>query len=229
MSLRRRIAFSVGLALDRSGIPGLAKLVLGGLYTMYKAKDLGAFGSGSTISPFCIFQGARHIRIGSSAHVRAGCHLQAVESYASAPDGGVPPGTPEILIGDRTLIGRFCHITAVRRIEIGQGVLFGEGVLIADHDHRFEDPVAAPRDQPLSPGRPVRIGDNCWLGDHAAILAGVTLGRHVIVGANATVTRDVPDDTVVTGRPARPVSRYDPDRKTWVTLAGAGSAGEDLA
>lgn len=222
MSLRRRLLFRLGRALDRSGIPAFANSVLGGLYTMYKAKDLGAFGKGSTIRPFCIFQGARHIRIGSSTHVRAGCHLQAVESYAGAPEGGAPRGTPEILVGDRTLIGRFCHITAVRRIEIGQGVLFGEGVLIADHDHGFEDPVAAPRDQPLPPGRPIRIGDDCWLGDHAAILAGVTLGKHAIVGANATVTRDVPDYTVVAGNPARPVSRYDPARKTWVRLSEGG-------
>jgi len=222
MSTGRRIIFALGRALDRTGLSRFVMSSFGALYTLYKAKDLGDFGRGSTIRPFCIFQGARHIRIGSSAHVRAGCHLQAVESYAGAPEGGAPPGTPEILIGERTLIGRFCHITAVRRIEIGQGVLFGEGVLIADHDHGFEDPGPAPRDQPLSPGRPIRIGDGCWLGDHAAILAGVTLGTHAIVGANATVTQDVPDYTVVVGNPARPVSRYDPARKTWLRLPGEG-------
>jgi len=222
VSLRRRIFFRLGQALDRSGIPSFAKSVLGSLYTLYKAKDLREFGRGSTIQPFCIIQGARHIRIGSSAHVMAGCHLQAADSYAGAAHGNAHRGTPEIIIGDRTLIGRFCHITAAGRIEIGRGVLFGEGVLVADHDHGFDDPEVPPRDQPLSPARPVTIGDACWLGDHAAILAGVNLGKHVVVGANATVTRDVPDYTVVAGNPARPVSRYDPERRKWVPMEGEG-------
>ncbi len=220
MSTGRQIVFTLGRLLDRSGLSGFAMTALGALYTLYKAKDLGAFGRGSTIQAFCAIQGARHIRMGSGAHVRSGCRIQVVESYAGRAPESAPASGPALIIGDGTLIGRFCHFTAVERIEIGRCVLFGEGVLVADHDHGFEDLETAPRDQPLSPGRPVVIGDHCWLGNHAAILAGVTLGKHVIVGANATVTRDVPDYTVVAGAPARAVSRYDAGRKAWTPLAG---------
>ena len=219
MSTVRQIVFTLGRLLDRSGLSGFAMSSFGALYTLYKAKDLGAFGRGSTIHPFCVIQGARHIRIGSGAHVRSGCRIQVVESYAGRSPGSASGEAPVLVIGDRTLVGRFCHITAIERVEIGRGVLFGEGVLVADHDHGFEDLETPPRDQPLSPGRPVVIGDHCWLGNHAAILAGVTLGKHVIVGANATVTRDVPDGTVVAGAPARPVSRYDAVTKAWTPLA----------
>ena len=222
MSIGRRIFFALGRALDRSGLPRLAMLFSSALYTLYKAKDLGAFGRGSTIHPFCVIQGARHVRIGSGAHVRSGCRIQVVESYAGRAPESASGGAPALVIGDRTLVGRFCHITAVDRIEIGRGVLFGEGVLVADHDHGFEDLETAPSDQPLPPGRPVVIGDHCWLGNHAAILAGVTLGKHVIVGANATVTRDVPDYTVVAGAPARAVSRYDVVKQAWVPMEEEG-------
>ena len=52
------------------------------------------------------------------------------------------------------------------------------------------------------------IGDNSWIGNHAAII-GCSVGRHCVVGANAVVTRDVPDYCVVAGSPARIIKRYD--------------------
>ena len=49
----------------------------------------------------------------------------------------------------------------------------------------------------------VTIGDNVFIGAESVILPGVTVGSNVIIGANSTVTRDVPDNTVVAGSPAR--------------------------
>jgi acetyltransferase-like isoleucine patch superfamily enzyme len=101
-------------------------------------------------------------------------------------------------------------------------VLFGERVLIADHDHGFENIEKPPRDQRLSSGREVVIGENCWIGDGAAILAGTVLGRHVVVGANAVVRGEVPDFTVVAGNPARVVSLYDAAASKWRRAAEKG-------
>ncbi len=50
---------------------------------------------------------------------------------------------------------------------------------------------------------PVSIGDHTWIGTGAVILPGVSIGRRAVVGAGAVVTRDVPDNTVVVGVPAR--------------------------
>jgi len=53
------------------------------------------------------------------------------------------------------------------------------------------------------PERAVRIGDGSWIGHGAVILPGVTIGRHVVVGANSVVTSDIPDFSVAVGSPAR--------------------------
>lgn len=53
------------------------------------------------------------------------------------------------------------------------------------------------------------IGDNCTLGVKSTIIAGVTIGNNVIVGANAVVTHDVPDNCVVAGVPAKIIKRLD--------------------
>ncbi|MDP3938291.1 MAG: acyltransferase [Deltaproteobacteria bacterium] len=218
MSRGRRIAFRIGQAIDRSGLPALLRRIFTALYTLYSAKDLGSFGRGSSISPWCDIEGAENIHFGTGTHVRSGCLLQATAMYAAALGSVAPPQQPVLRIGDGTQIGRYCHITAKGRIEIGVRVLMGERILIADHDHGFEDTTTAPRDQPLTVPRPVVIGDSCWIGDGAAILAGATLGRHVVVGANAVVRGEVAPFTVVVGNPARPVRRYDEKLGKWVSL-----------
>ncbi len=54
---------------------------------------------------------------------------------------------------------------------------------------------------------PVTIGDNCWIGGGATILPGVTIGNNVTIGAGSVVTRDIPDNTVAVGNPARVIRK----------------------
>jgi acetyltransferase-like isoleucine patch superfamily enzyme len=56
---------------------------------------------------------------------------------------------------------------------------------------------------------PVVIGDGTWVGARAMVLPGVTIGRRVVVAAGSVVTRDVPDDVLVAGNPARVVRPLD--------------------
>lgn len=55
--------------------------------------------------------------------------------------------------------------------------------------------------------RPVLIGNNVWIGGSATILPGVTIGNNVTIGAGSVVTRDIPDNSVVVGNPARVIKR----------------------
>jgi maltose O-acetyltransferase len=60
------------------------------------------------------------------------------------------------------------------------------------------------RRKALEFGKPVSIGENCWIGGHATILPGVTIGNRCIIAAGAVVTKNVPDDSRVGGNPATP-------------------------
>ena len=65
-------------------------------------------------------------------------------------------------------------------------------------------PIDAPtRISLLEYGKPVRIGNNVWIGGNSVIAPGVTIGDNVVVGAGSVVTKDVPDNVVVVGNPAR--------------------------
>lgn len=107
-------------------------------------------------------------------------------------------GWGTIRFGDRCFVNVGSTIIAVEQIIVGDDVAFANEVYVMDSDsHGVE---GRPHRQ-----APVRIGDGCWIGARAMILPGVTLGRRVLVAAGAVVTRDVPDDCLVAGNPARVV------------------------
>ena len=60
--------------------------------------------------------------------------------------------------------------------------------------------------------KPVRIKRNVWIGANATILPGVTIGENAVVGAGSVVTKDVPDNAVVAGNPARLIRFLDAER-----------------
>lgn len=105
-------------------------------------------------------------------------------------------GPGEITIGDRCFINVGSTVISVKSITIGHDVALANEVLIFDsNSHGIEGgPIVT---------EPVIIGDGCWLGNRSMVLPGVTLGRRVMVAAGSVVTRDVPDDSLVAGNPAR--------------------------
>ena len=107
-------------------------------------------------------------------------------------------GGGRLRIGARVFVNCGTTIIAVEEIVVGDDVAFAHEVLVLDSDsHGVE---GRPHVQ-----APVRIGDGSWLGARSMVLPGVTIGKRVLVAAGSVVTRDVPDDVLVAGNPARVV------------------------
>ena len=116
-------------------------------------------------------------------------------------------GRPTLHIGDRTYIGRMVHINAWRDVNIGEDVLIGDRVTILDAGHNFNNldvPIRLQGDSFLGA---VRLLDGCWVGSGAVIMPGVSIGKNAVIGANAVVTKDVPDFTVAAGIPAKTIRK----------------------
>ena len=105
-------------------------------------------------------------------------------------------------VGDHFYANYNCMILNETDVRIGRHALLGPQVGIYTAIHPF-DPAA--RACGAESARPVSIGNHCWIGGHATILPGVTLGNNVIVGAGAVVTRSFGDNLVIAGNPAKVV------------------------
>ncbi len=88
----------------------------------------------------------------------------------------------------------------VSTIEIGDNCMFAPNVQLYTATHPLH-PVK--RNSGLEYAKPIKIGNNVWLGGGVIITPGVTLGNNVVVGAGSVVTKSFPDDVVIAGNPAR--------------------------
>jgi lipopolysaccharide O-acetyltransferase len=129
--------------------------------------------------------------------------------------------SPVIKIGQGFCASERLHISAINRIEIGDNCLFGSCVYISDHNHgSYKGEVQShPNEPPLqrklvSHGHVV-IGSNVWVGDNVIIVGPVKIGNGVVIGANSVVTRDIPDDVIVVGMPAKIIKRFDQESGKW--------------
>lgn len=105
-----------------------------------------------------------------------------------------------IFLGNNIFLNFGCTFLDVCKISIGDRTQIGPGVQIYTADHPRDRTARA---RGLEFGKPISIGSDVWIGGHAIILPGVTIGDGAIIGAGAVVTRDVPDDGRAVGNPAR--------------------------
>ncbi|MFN0010116.1 MAG: acyltransferase [Phycisphaerales bacterium] len=108
---------------------------------------------------------------------------------------------PRIVFGSRIYCNRFTMFDATELIEVGNDTMIGPGCYITDHDHGTALGQKM-HEQPLV-SVPTRIGRDVWLGAHAVVLKGVTIGDGAIVAACTVVTRDVAAGAIVAGSPVR--------------------------
>ena len=97
-------------------------------------------------------------------------------------------------------INGYTQIVCAKSIKIGKDTAIAREVIIRDTD--AHDIIGKPHEKI----KPVVIGDHVWIGAKAMIMKGVTIGNGVIVAAGAVVTKDVPENCIVAGVPAKVIA-----------------------
>jgi maltose O-acetyltransferase len=105
-----------------------------------------------------------------------------------------------IHVGDNFFANFDCVILDVCKVSIGNNCMLAPGVHIYTATHPV-NPIE--RNKGPEFGKPVTIGDNCWIGGGAIINPGVSIGDNVVIASGAVVTKDVPSNVVIGGNPAR--------------------------
>jgi acetyltransferase-like isoleucine patch superfamily enzyme len=163
------------------------------------------FGAGVTL---------RHphkIRIGDNVVIDDGCVLDAkgFSNQGITIGNGVFVGRHsslntkdgDLVLEDGVNIGTFCTVFSASTVVVGSNTLIAGYSYLIGGGHALDETTAAIVDQPR-PSKGISIGGDGWIGAGVSILDGVSVGRGVVIGANAVVTRDLPDFAVATGTPA---------------------------
>jgi len=175
-------------------------------YQIYVKKQFDSVGKNVLFDRLLRVQGGENINIGDSVNIHRGTWLAAVS---------LGDKKANLSINSGCVIGYYNHIFATRKIVIEKDVITAKNVYISDNLHSYENIFIAISKQPIKQLNDVVVGEGSWIGENACII-GASIGKHCIVGANAVVTHDVPDFSVVVGVPARVIKHYDFKKEMWV-------------
>ena len=145
----------------------------------------------------------KYCTIGDNCFFGHDCRIEAWDKYLD------DRFSPSIIFGNDVRINSTCHIGCINRIVIGDQTLLGSHVLIIDHSHgrnAKSELKLHPSERRLFSKGEIEIGKRCWICENAVILPGVHIGDESVVAANAVVTMDVPEKSVVAGNPAKVVN-----------------------
>ena len=108
-------------------------------------------------------------------------------------------------LGDHSSIHPRCQLNAyLEPIKIGRGVMIAPNCALYSYNHGLSPGVPI-REQPLQSKGEIVIGDEAWLSVGVIVLSGVTIGNHAAIGAGSVVTKDIPDNALAMGVPAKVV------------------------
>lgn len=103
-------------------------------------------------------------------------------------------------VGENFFANFDCTILDVSEVRFGDNCMLGPSVHIYTATHPLHP---TERNSGVEFAKPITIGNNVWIGGHVTINPGVTIGDNVVIASGAVVTKNLPDNVVVGGNPAR--------------------------
>lgn len=165
-----------------------------------KRVGYGKFGINSDIYKPIMVYNKKNMYIGNNVVIRNGARIETIVNWKGVSY------SPILLIDDNVSCEQNVHIVCAKKIHIMSGVTIGPNVMIMDNEHRYEgrDDKILQKELYL---KETIIGKYTFIGKNACIMPGVTIGNRCVIGANAVVTKDIPDNSVAVGIPAKVIKK----------------------
>lgn len=166
-------------------IPAIYLNLLDRFSTTFQLLNMKKVGINNIIQSNTIIRYPNNITLGNNIWIGRGVMLSTeISSFT-------------LSIGSDTVIATGCILDYSGTIEIGKNCLLSEDVVIKTHSHGLN-----PKSKAIPSS--LKIEDNVWIGMRSVILHNVSkIGKNSIIGANSVVTKDVPENVIIGGNPAK--------------------------
>ena len=124
-------------------------------------------------------------------------------------------GVGNVIIGERTIIG--IGNTIIGPVTVGNDVMLAQNIVVSGMNHGYED-INLPPSRQKDICKQIVIEDEVWIGANSVITAGVSIGKHSIIGAGSVVTKNIPPFCIAVGNPAKVIKSYNSFTKTWESV-----------
>lgn len=179
---------------------------------VYYRQVFASFGSGSILYKPLLLSHPELIHVGKNVLIRQGARLEAVILDSANP--------PKLYIEDNVHLEQDCHIVFVGNVTLRNGCGLAPRCTLNCGAKEFFD-IKSPvkiSDRTIGLGSFIEIGEGSVIGAGCVIQMNVRIGKHVVVGSNSAVKKNIPDYSVADGNPAAVVMRYDETKQAWVRV-----------
>ena len=169
--------------------------------------------------PFDI-RGKKFIKFGKNFTTGTGCRIEA---YSFQDKNIRNKNIPQLIIGNNVQINDYVHLACANSLIIEDNVLIASKVYISDLNHgnysflndlEHSNPEEIAKERKIFT-KPVKICENVWLGENVSVLSGTVIGKNSIIGANSVVSKNIPENCIAVGNPAKVIKKYNFETKKW--------------
>lgn len=114
-----------------------------------------------------------------------------------------------IICGENVYFNVNCVVLDAAQVTIGSNVFFAPGVQLYTASH----PLEAELRKTVANAMSIKIGNDCWIGGNTVICPGITIGNGCVIGAGSVVTKDIPDNSLAVGNPAKVIRKLNESQK----------------
>ena len=144
------------------------------------------------------------------SEVQIGKNVDSINSYIDSGFGWLITIGDNVTITNATILAhdastkKSLGYTKVGRVDIGDNVFIGPNCGFYTSGHPLDIEL---RNKGIEYAKPIKIGNNVWIGGNVVILPGVTIGDNSVIGAGSIVTKDIQENTVAVGNPCKVIKK----------------------